>query len=75
MVLGERRKAPDGTPVWLIRAYWNPWASLIFLGPVIMALGGLTSLSDRRMRLGVARRRAAASAAEPPTAPAQEQPA
>ena len=57
MVLGERRKAPDGTPVWLIRAYWNPWASLIFLGPVIMALGGLTSLSDRRMRLGVARRR------------------
>jgi cytochrome c-type biogenesis protein CcmF len=57
MVLGERRKATDGTPVWLIRAYWNPWATLIFLGPVIMALGGLTSLSDRRMRLGVASRR------------------
>ena len=63
MVLGERRETtPDsqgrgGTPVWLVRAYWNPWASLIFLGPVIMALGGLTSLSDRRMRLGVARRR------------------
>jgi cytochrome c-type biogenesis protein CcmF len=56
MVLGERRRAADGTPVWLVRAYWNPWASLIFLGPVIMALGGLTSLSDRRMRLGVARR-------------------
>ena len=57
MVLGERRGANTGTPVWLIRAYWNPWASLIFIGPVIMALGGLTSLSDRRMRLGVARRR------------------
>jgi cytochrome c-type biogenesis protein CcmF len=56
MVLGERRTAPTGTPIWLIRAYWNPWATLIFLGPVIMALGGLTSLSDRRMRLGVARR-------------------
>ncbi len=27
------------------------WASLIFLGPVIMALGGLVSLSDRRLRL------------------------
>ena len=40
---------PAGTPVWLIRAYWNPWASLIFLGPVLMALGGLTSLSDRRL--------------------------
>ncbi|HEX3886306.1 MAG TPA: heme lyase CcmF/NrfE family subunit [Phenylobacterium sp.] len=57
MVLGERRTTTAGTPVWLIRAYWNPWASLIFLGPVIMALGGVTSLSDRRMRLGVARRR------------------
>jgi cytochrome c-type biogenesis protein CcmF len=74
MVLGERRKAPDGTPVWLIRAYWNPWASLIFLGPVIMALGGLTSLSDRRMRLGVARRRVA-TPVEPAVKPAQEQPA
>ena len=60
MVLGERRRGPGGAPVWLIRAYWNPWASLIFLGPVIMALGGATSLSDRRMRLGVARARPAA---------------
>jgi cytochrome c-type biogenesis protein CcmF len=56
MVLGERRGPPDA-PVWLVRAYWNPWASLIFAGPVIMALGGLVSLSDRRLRLGVARRR------------------
>jgi cytochrome c-type biogenesis protein CcmF len=29
----------------------------IFLGPVIMALGGLISLSDRRLRIGVPRRR------------------
>jgi cytochrome c-type biogenesis protein CcmF len=56
MVLGERREAA-GSPVWLVRAYWNPWATLIFLGPVIMGLGGLISLSDRRLRLGVARRR------------------
>jgi cytochrome c-type biogenesis protein CcmF len=54
IVLGERRNSPAG-PVWLIRAYWNPWASLLFAGPVIMALGGLMSLSDRRLRLGVAR--------------------
>ncbi|HEY8002678.1 MAG TPA: cytochrome c-type biogenesis CcmF C-terminal domain-containing protein, partial [Phenylobacterium sp.] len=57
MVLGERREAPAGSggpPVWLIRAYWNPWATLIFLGPIIMALGGAISLSDRRLRLGVA---------------------
>ena len=56
IVLGERRDG-GGAPVWLVRAYWNPWALLIFLGPVIMALGGVISLSDRRLRLGVGRRR------------------
>jgi cytochrome c-type biogenesis protein CcmF len=56
IVLGERRGAA-GEPVWLVRAYWNPLATLLFLGPVIMALGGLVSLSDRRLRLGVAARR------------------
>jgi len=56
LVLGDRRDAGT-TPAWLVRAYWNPWASLIFLGPVIMGLGGLISLSDRRLRLGVGRRK------------------
>ncbi|WP_374571647.1 heme lyase CcmF/NrfE family subunit [Phenylobacterium sp.] len=55
MVLGERRGS-EGEPVWLVRAYWNPWALLIFLGPVIMALGGAVSLSDRRLRLAVGRK-------------------
>ena len=41
---------------WLVRAYWNPLALLIFLGPAIMALGGAVSLSDRRLRLGVGRK-------------------
>jgi cytochrome c-type biogenesis protein CcmF len=62
LVLGERREgAPQGEeggqPVWLVRGYWNPWATLIFLGPVIMGLGGLISLSDRRLRIGVGQRR------------------
>jgi cytochrome c-type biogenesis protein CcmF len=56
IVLGERRGS-DEHPVWLVRGYWNPWASLLFAGPVIMALAGVVSLSDRRLRLGVARRR------------------
>ncbi|MDO8378834.1 heme lyase CcmF/NrfE family subunit [Phenylobacterium sp.] len=56
VVLGERRPGE----VWLVRAYWNPWALLIFLGPGVMALGGLISLSDRRLRLAVGRRAAAA---------------
>ena len=68
VVLGERR-GPDAAPVWLVRAYWNPWASLIFIGPAIMALGGMASLSDRRLRLGVARRTPAAA---PDLSPAPE---
>ncbi|MFC3070950.1 heme lyase CcmF/NrfE family subunit [Phenylobacterium soli] len=56
IVLGEQRDA-GGKPVWLVRAYWNPLAMLIFAGPVIMALGGLISLSDRRLRIGVPKRR------------------
>ncbi|MCW5760343.1 MAG: heme lyase CcmF/NrfE family subunit [Phenylobacterium sp.] len=56
VVLGERRGDP-ASPTFLVRAYWNPWASLIFLGPALMAAGGLVSLSDRRLRLGVGRRR------------------
>ncbi|MES3030032.1 MAG: heme lyase CcmF/NrfE family subunit [Pseudomonadota bacterium] len=55
VVLGERRPA-EGAPVWLVRAYWNPWALLIFIGPGIMALGGVVSLSDRRLRLAVGRK-------------------
>ncbi|MBS0409703.1 MAG: heme lyase CcmF/NrfE family subunit [Proteobacteria bacterium] len=59
VVLGDRRVGPGGTPQWLIRAYWNPWARFLFLGPILMALGGALSLSDRRLRFGVARRKAA----------------
>jgi cytochrome c-type biogenesis protein CcmF len=60
VVMGERRGTPEA-PTFLVRAYWNPWASLIFLGPTVMAVGGLVSLSDRRLRLGIGRRRATAT--------------
>ncbi len=56
IVLGERRSAPGGGSVWLVRAFWNPWVRLIFLGPVLMAAGGALSLSDRRSRIAVGRR-------------------
>jgi cytochrome c-type biogenesis protein CcmF len=39
-----------------IRVYWKPLVLLIWLGPVLMALGGLLSLSDRRLRVGAPRR-------------------
>jgi cytochrome c-type biogenesis protein CcmF len=59
VVLGERREGPGGKPVWLVRGYWNPLAVLIFAGPAVMALGGLISLTDRRLRLAPGRRREA----------------
>ena len=62
VVLGEPRLGPHGAPGWLVRAYWNPLARLIFLGPLLMALGGAISLSDRRLRLGLPRRAEAAPA-------------
>ncbi len=39
-----------------LRAYYKPYVLLIWLGPVLMAIGGLLSLSDRRLRVGVPRR-------------------
>jgi cytochrome c-type biogenesis protein CcmF len=42
--------AADGTAT--VRLYWKPLVTLIWLGAVIMALGGLLSLSDRRLRVG-----------------------
>jgi cytochrome c-type biogenesis protein CcmF len=62
ITLGERRAMADGRPGWLVRAYFNPWVQLIFLGPMLMALGGGISLSDRRMRFGVGRKAMAAAA-------------
>ena len=35
-----------------VRAYWKPLVTLIWLGSVVMALGGVLSLSDRRLRVG-----------------------
>ena len=61
VVLGEARPGPSGAPTWLVRVFWNPWARLIFVGPLLMALGGAISLSDRRLRIGVPRPAAAAS--------------
>jgi len=59
VVMGERRATPDAAQAWTVRVYDNPWARLIFLGPAIMALGGVLSLFDRRLRVGVAAKRAA----------------
>jgi cytochrome c-type biogenesis protein CcmF len=65
VVFGDRQPGAGGQAAWVVRAYVNPWARLIFFGPIIMALGGLVSLSDRRLRFGLARKAAPAMALEP----------
>ena len=51
-VLGERNESGG----WSVRLYHNPLVTWIWAGMVLMALGGMISLSDRRHRVGVPRR-------------------
>jgi len=51
-VLGEER---DGTAV--LRLHVNPLAPWIWLGALVMAIGGGLSLADRRLRVGAPARR------------------
>ena len=53
-VLGDEQKAGG----YAVRLYFNPLVRLIWLGALVMGLGGLMSLSDRRLRVGAPRRAA-----------------
>ena len=50
---------PDGPGRWVVRVYYHPFILLIWFGPSLMALGGLLSLTDRRIRVGLLGARAA----------------
>ena len=45
--LGE----PVGNGAWSVRVYYKPFVDWIWGGCVVMALGGLLAISDRRYRL------------------------
>jgi cytochrome c-type biogenesis protein CcmF len=51
IVLGE----PKADGAWTVRMYHNPLAFWIWGGAAIMGLGGLVSLTDRRLRVGAPR--------------------
>ncbi len=58
---------PDENGGWGARIYHNPLVPWLWAGSVIMVIGGLVSLTDRRLRIGAperARRRAAPAAAQ-----------
>jgi cytochrome c-type biogenesis protein CcmF len=47
---------PDGA--WALRTYIKPFANWIWAGALLMAAGGIVSLTDRRYRVGAPARRA-----------------
>lgn len=54
LVIGD----PQQGGGWAVRSYVKPFASWIWLGCALMALGGFVSLSDRRYRVAAGARRA-----------------
>ncbi len=51
-VIGDR----TGPQAWTVRIYHQPLVPWIWTGGLLMALGGIVSLSDRRYRVGVPNR-------------------
>ena len=66
VLMAEPQVSADGAQAWQVRFFYNPWVRLIFLGPLLMALGGVCSLADRRLRLGVPVRAQPADKAKTP---------
>jgi cytochrome c-type biogenesis protein CcmF len=54
VVLGDS----DGKGGWAARMYHNPLVPWIWAGAIFMAIGGMVSLSDRRLRVGAPKRAA-----------------
>ena len=60
---------PDGKGGWVLRAYYNPLVPWVWFGAVLAALGGLVSLSDRRLRMRLPRSRTAPAIVPRPADP------
>ena len=57
-VLGE----PNGKGGWTTRLYYKPLVPWLWIGCIVMVLGGIVSLTDRRLRIGAPSRRQIAGA-------------
>jgi cytochrome c-type biogenesis protein CcmF len=53
LVLGDKQKSGG----WAVRSYIEPFANWLWAGCILMALGGVLSLSDRRYRVAAGARR------------------
>jgi cytochrome c-type biogenesis protein CcmF len=62
VVIGD----PDDAGGWTVRIFNEPLVPWIWIGSLIMILGGVVSLTDRRLRVGAPARRAKAPAGAAP---------
>ncbi len=58
-------ETPDGAVV--VRMWWKPMVTLIWLGGLVMMIAGAISLTDRRLRVGAPTRRAKPARPSPAT--------
>ncbi|MEC8200632.1 MAG: cytochrome c-type biogenesis CcmF C-terminal domain-containing protein, partial [Pseudomonadota bacterium] len=56
---------PNGKGGWTTRLYYKPLVPWLWLGSIIMVLGGIVSLTDRRLRVGAPSRRSSRAAPAP----------
>ncbi len=68
VALGE----PVKEGAWTMRLYYNPFVRWIWLGTLLMAVGGILAASDRRYRLRI-RQKQAATESPARTTPAEEE--
>ncbi|SIP87637.1 cytochrome c-type biogenesis protein CcmF [Paracoccus thiocyanatus] len=61
LVIGDEQQGGG----WAVRTYIKPFASWIWLGSALMALGGFISLSDRRYRVAAGARQVRAPSPQP----------
>jgi len=59
-------EAVDASGAWTLRILYEPLVFLIWLGSVMLVVGGLVSLSDRRLRVGAPK--SSTLATQPPNA-------
>ncbi len=57
--LGEPVTARGAAGAWAVRIYLKPFVDWIWFGCMLMALGGFTTIADRRYRMALRRRAAA----------------
>lgn len=70
VALGE----PLTNGAWVVRAYHKPFVDWIWLGCLLMAIGGVTSITDRRYRLKITKKNLVVTKNEETEEPIEETP-